>query len=233
MDDECVGVRHVETQLHDGGRHENVDVAIGERRHGLLELILAHPAVRDTEAGLGHRLLQDVRDRMGDSASLAVLSHDEILYLVHISTNRMIRVAAGYGTRFPAYPTSLGRVLLAYQPPERIEAYLDRVELRKLTEKTVTSRSRLETILRRCRREGYTSIQDELDYGIVSVAVPVRSGSGDVVAAINCSTATSRVDPGEMLVTRLPVLQRAAREIEIELQHYPVLVNSILAAAQA
>jgi IclR family pca regulon transcriptional regulator len=176
--------------------------------------------------------LQDVRDRMGDSASLAVLSHDEILYLVHISTNRMIRVAAGYGTRFPAYPTSLGRVLLAYQPPERIAAYFDRVELRKLTDKTVTSRNRLETVLKRCRREGYTSIQDELDYGIVSVAVPVMGPDGNILAAINCSTATTRVTEQEMVETRLPALREAARRIEAELRSHPALAYSIRSLAE-
>jgi len=176
--------------------------------------------------------LQDVRDRMGDSASLAVLSRDEILYLVHISTNRMIRVAAGYGTRFPAYPTSLGRVLLAWQPPERIADYFRRVELRKLTDKTVTSRSELEKVLRQCRREGYTSIQDELDYGIVSVAVPVMDPDGNILAAINCSTATTRVTEQEMVETRLPHLQEAARRIESELRSHPTLAHSIRSLAE-
>jgi IclR family pca regulon transcriptional regulator len=175
--------------------------------------------------------LQVVRDETGDSSSMAVLSEPDVLYLLHVSTNRMVRLAAGVGTRFPAHATSLGRILVAHMPRERIDNYVANTPLNRFTDKTVIDRKRLAQILKQAARNDYASIQDELDYGIVSVAVPVRAGSGDVIAAINCSTATSRVDPDEMRDTRLPVLRRAARAIEIELQRYPVLVNSITAAA--
>ncbi len=171
--------------------------------------------------------LQKVRDETGDSSSLAVLSGDEILYLVHVSTNRMIRLVAGVGTRFPAYPTSLGRVLLAYQDADRIDEYLDTVELQKLTSKTVTSRRELRAIFAQARKDGYASIQDELDYGIVSVAVPVFGPDGEILAAINCSTATTRVTDKKMVESRLPALKKAAATIELELQRYPILVHSI------
>jgi IclR family pca regulon transcriptional regulator len=175
--------------------------------------------------------LQEVRDSTGDSSSLAVLSHFDILYLVHVSTNRMIRLVAGFGTRFPAYPTSLGRVLLAHQPSQQTEKYLSEVQTEKLTSKTVTSIAALRKILNKCRREGYASIQDELDYGIVSVAVPVFGTDGQVLAAINCSTATTRVNQEEMVRTRLPKLSAAAKSIEIELRRYPILVHSIKSAS--
>lgn len=175
--------------------------------------------------------LQEVRDITGDSASMAVLSHFDILYLVHISTSRMIRLVAGFGTRFPAYPTSLGRVLLAYQPRARQDAYFRGVELTKMTDKTVTSKTRLRSILREVREAGYASIQDELDYGIVSVAVPVFSTDGEILAAINCSTATTRVKREDMVETRLPTLREAARKIEIELRRYPIFAHSIRAAS--
>jgi IclR family transcriptional regulator, pca regulon regulatory protein len=175
--------------------------------------------------------LQEVRDSTGDSSSLAVLSRFDILYLVHVSTNRMIRLVAGFGTRFPAYPTSLGRVLLAYQADAQIESYLGEVRMEKLTDKTVTSTVKLRKILQECRREGYASIQDELDYGIVSVAVPVFGTDGQILAAINCSTATTRVNQEEMVRSRLPKLQSAAKSIEIELRRYPILVHSIKSAS--
>src|SRR5690606_15518397 len=158
--------------------------------------------------------LQEVRDRTGDSSSLAVLSGHDILYLVHVSTNRMVRLAAGVGTRFPAYATSMGHVLLAWQPPEAIDRYLDEVELRPLTERTVTSPARLREILGEVRRAGYASVQDQLDYGIVSLAVPVHADDGTVLAAINCSTTTTRINQEEMIATRLAPLQEAARNIE-------------------
>ncbi len=175
--------------------------------------------------------LQDVRDALGDSASLAVLSGFDILYLVHISTNRMFRVVAGYGTRFPAYPTSLGRVLLAYQHPEDIDHYLAHAELRRLTDKTETSPIKLRNILEEVREQGFSSIQDQLDYGIVSVSVPVMAPDGEILAAINCSTATTRVTEQAMVETRLPPLREAAARIEAEVRRYPVLEHSIRAAA--
>jgi IclR family pca regulon transcriptional regulator len=174
--------------------------------------------------------LQEVRDKTGDSSSLAVLSNAEILYLVHVSTNRMIRLAAGFGTRFPAYPTSLGRVLLAYEKAAHIEEYIGNVDMQKLTTKTVTSKSRLRKILASIRKKGYASIQDELDYGIVSVSVPVFGPEGDILAAINCSTATTRVTMKAMVESRLPELKKAATKIEVELRRYPILVHSIRSA---
>lgn len=175
--------------------------------------------------------LQEVRDSTGDSSSLAVLSRQNILYLVHVSTNRMVRLAAGVGTRFPAYCTSLGRVLLAHQPDDVLETLLAEMRPEKYTDKTETSVTALRGILQEVRRRGYASIQDELDYGIVSVAVPVRMDDGTVIAAINCSTATTRVNEAEMVETRLPHLRRAAEKIETELRRYPVLVHSIRGAA--
>lgn len=175
--------------------------------------------------------LQKVRDETGDSASLAVYSNLEILYLVHVSTYRMVRMGAGVGTRFPAYPTSLGRVLLAFQPKDRIDDYFANVELKKLTSQTVTAQSRLRRILRDVRTNAYASIQDELDYGIVSVAVPILAPDGTILAAINCSTATTRITEEEMVKSRLPQLRRAASKIETELARYPILMHSIKSAS--
>lgn len=171
--------------------------------------------------------LQALRDETGDSSSLAVLSGEDVLYLCHVSTNRRIRLGASVGTRFPAYATSLGHVLLAYQPDEVIEAYLSEVSLAKLTEHTVTSKDVLRQRIQAARARGYDSSQDELDYGIVSVAVPVFNRQHQIVAAINCSTSTTRVAQDELVKTRLPLLQTAAREIEAALQKWPFLVHSL------
>jgi len=174
-----------------------------------------------------HPHLQDVRDKTGDSSSLSVLSHQDILYLAHVSTNRMVRLAAGVGTRFPVFVTSMGRVLLAYQKEEFIQDFLGKLEMIAFTDKTVTSKTKLRNELKKIRKQGYASIQDELDYGIVSVSVPVFDDTGAILAAINCSTATTRVNQDDMVKTRLQVLQQASKNIEIELRRYPILAHSI------
>lgn len=176
--------------------------------------------------------LQVVRDATGDSSSMAVLSGSYILYLLHVSTNRMVRLAAGVGTRFPAHATSLGRILLAHLPEPELKTYLDTTEFQRFTDKTETVPAKLDSAIRTASKKGYATAQDELDYGIVSVAVPIWDDDQKVVASINCSTATSRVGLEEMVETRLPHLRRAAREIEIELQRYPALVHSIRSAGE-
>jgi len=171
--------------------------------------------------------LQAVRDETGDSSSMAVLSGHDILYIAHVSTNRRIRLGASVGTRFPAYATSLGKVLLAFQDDAAIEGYLGEVELTRLTEHTITSKTELRRRLREARVNGYDSAQDELDYGIVSVAVPVFDNERNIAAAINCSTSTTRISREELVRTRLPLLQRASREIEDALRRWPFLSHSL------
>ncbi|WP_116090479.1 IclR family transcriptional regulator domain-containing protein [Sphingomonas crusticola] len=171
--------------------------------------------------------LQGLRDETGDSSSMAVLSGDDILYVAHVSTNRRIRLSATVGTRFPLHATSLGKVLLAFQDKPVIAAYLDRAVMARFTERTVTTRSALETRLRAVRETGYDSALDELDYGLVSVAVPVLDAQRRVVAAINCSTSTSRISQDELVRTRLPLLRDAAAEIGNALQRWPALIHSL------
>ena len=174
--------------------------------------------------------LQAVRDETGDSSSLAVLSGQDILYLVHVSTNRMVRLAAGIGTRFPAYATSLGRAILAFEDPEVRGRYVDTCNLTAFTEHTVASRGELQQLLAQVRRDGYSAVKDELDYGLISIAVPILDDGGRAMAAINCSTSTSRVGLDELARTRLPILHSAARHIETAIRRQPFLLRSVHSA---
>ena len=171
--------------------------------------------------------LQAVRDETGDSSSLAVLSGNDVLYLVHVSTNRMVRLAAGIGTRYPAYATSLGRAILAFETDDVRSGYLANGTFTAFTEHTITSKAELKRILGEVRKGGYATIQDELDYGLISLAVPIVDDSGRSLAAINCSTSTSRVERDELIRTRLPVLRNAARFIESALRRQPYLLRSV------
>ena len=171
--------------------------------------------------------LQAARDESGDSSSLAVLSGHDILYLVHVSTNRMVRLAAGVGTRYPAYATSMGRAILAFEADDVRAHYLNTCDFVAFTEHTVTTKAELRKILEEVRKSGYSAIQDELDYGLISIAVPILDESGRSMAAINCSTSTSRVSREELIRTRLPVLRNAARFIEAAMRRQPFLPRSI------
>lgn len=167
--------------------------------------------------------LQSLRDQTGDSASLCVLSGAEILYVAHVSTDRRFRVAAGVGTRFPFHATSLGKALAAHLPEDERNQLLARAPFQRFTERTVTERQALAQRLHLIAERGYDSALDELDYGIVSVAVPVFGRDKRVIASINCSTSTTRISQDELVRTRLPLLRQAAGEIEASLRRWPTL----------
>lgn len=167
--------------------------------------------------------LQSLRDQTGDSASLAVLSGTEILYVAHVSTDRRFRVAAGVGTRFPFHATSLGKALAAHMRGDEREALLAGAPFQRFTERTVTERAAMAERLGLIATRRYDSALDELDYGIVSVAMPLFGRDGGVIAAINCSTSTTRISQDELVRTRLPLLRNAAGEIEASLRRWPTL----------
>ena len=171
--------------------------------------------------------LQRVRDETGDSSSMAVLSGDDILYVAHVSTDRRIRLGATAGTRFPLHATSLGKVLLAFQSAAVVAGYYNRATMARFTERTVTRPAELDERLIAARAKGYDSALDELDYGIVSVAVPVFDAERRIVAAINCSTSTTRISQDELVRTRLPLLREAAGKIGEALQRWPALIHSL------
>ena len=172
-------------------------------------------------------LLQRVRDKTGDSASFAVLTEGEVLYVSHASTYRVIRLQAGAGTRFPALNTSLGRAIVGTWSDHELKAYIHRYPARALTERSVTEPKALFDAVVGGRESGWWSVSDELDYGVTSIAVPIRVPGVGTVGAINCSSATSRVDLANFVSDRLPTLQDTADRIVGELLRAPVLLQSI------
>lgn len=170
--------------------------------------------------------LREVVDAVGDSCSLAVLEGKDVLYLGHAASRRTVRMPAGIGARFPAYATSIGRAMLAYLDPGMLERYLDTVEMKALTDRTVTDATRLKQILAEVRKNGYACTQDELDYGLSSVAVPVMIGE-HAVAAINTSSNSARMTKDELAKARVGILQRTALAIAQALEQSPALLHSL------
>lgn len=152
-------------------------------------------------------------ERVHESCSMAVLDGEEVVYVARVPTKRIMSVSISVGTRFPAYATSMGRVLLAHQPPEWLDTYLAGVELKPLTPKTVTDPDRLRAILRQVRSEGFCLVDEELEIGLRSMAAPIRDNQGHVVAALNVSAHISR-GPAEVIRQELlPHLLDTARAI--------------------
>ena len=160
--------------------------------------------------------LDRVAQAVHESASAAVLDGDDIVYVARVESRKIMRVQITVGTRFPAYVTSMGRVLLADLDASDAERILRASERRAQTPHTTTDIAELVTEVSRVRDAGYSLVDQELEMGLRSLAVPVRDGSGRVVAAINVST-TAAGAPRETLAAVLPALLAAQSNIEADL----------------
>ena len=173
--------------------------------------------------------LQGVADRFHDAVSMTVLDDDDVLYVAHVPSNREHRYRARIGYRLPAYATSTGHVLLAHLDRPRQEALLARAPFPRYTARTTTTADELRRIFDGVHRDGYAAIQDQLEYGVVACAVPVKDHNNRVLAAINCSADSARVDLKTLIRTRVPALTEAATLVSSALSRHPALVHSILA----
>jgi IclR family pca regulon transcriptional regulator len=160
------------------------------------------------------RLVEEVHE----SSSMSVLDGDDIVYVARVPMARIMTVAINVGTRFPAYATSMGRVLLAALPEKALEEYLDRAVLHRLAPRTVTSPDALRAELSRVRAQGYAIVDQELEGGLRAVAAPVRDKAGATVAAINVSSHASRTSMEKIRRELLPRLRAAAARIETDLR---------------
>ncbi len=152
-----------------------------------------------------------------ESASISVLDGEDIVYVVRVPSHRIMSVTIAIGTRFPAYATSMGRVLLAGLAPEALARYLRQVRMRPYTPSTLTDASQLRQALAQVRRQGYAAVDQELEMGLRSIAAPIRDRRGEVVAAINVSAHATQVSQAELRSKFLPQLLSAAREISADL----------------
>jgi IclR family pca regulon transcriptional regulator len=158
-------------------------------------------------------ILERMSAALHESFSVATLDGDEIVYIARSTVSRVMSDDLHIGSRLPAYCTSIGRVLLAYMPAEQLEPYLARVVLTPHTARTVSSVEKLRLALRNVRRHGYAMVDQEFEVGLRSLAVPVYSPTGRVVATINLSGSAPRISLYEMQTRFLPHLRNAATEL--------------------
>ncbi|TDD10245.1 MarR family transcriptional regulator [Nonomuraea deserti] len=156
----------------------------------------------------------EVSRLLDESVSMAVLDGDEIVYVARVPVGRLMSLTLSVGSRLPAYPTALGRVLLSARPEDWLDRYLTSASFAPYTALTVTDRSRLRRELARIRRQGWAVVDQELEVGLLSLAVPIRDASGATVAAINVSSHTSRFTSAELVDAGLRTLRLASERIE-------------------
>ncbi|WP_229814195.1 IclR family transcriptional regulator domain-containing protein [Novosphingobium colocasiae] len=175
-------------------------------------LSLGHPYLSiNSLASRAQPALDALRDVLGESCSLGVMEDDQLCYIARAEATRVMSVSLRVGSCLPLYCTSMGRVLLAGRPNEEQEAYLARTSLQVLTKHTITAPQRLLVVIRSAGSDGFSFVDQELEIGLRSIAVPVRR-RGQVVAALNVGTSAARMSAEEMRKVLLPpLLETAAR----------------------
>jgi IclR family pca regulon transcriptional regulator len=157
-----------------------------------------------------HHLLQPfvehLSERVQESCSASILEGDEIVYIARAATRRIMSSGLCVGTRLPAYCTSMGRVLLASLEPADAHRRLARIERRKLTPFTRTGLAELEDILEGVRRDGYCVVDQELEVGLVSIAVPLFNNASDVAGGMNVACSMTRINAERLAERFLPGL---------------------------
>jgi IclR family pca regulon transcriptional regulator len=179
-------------------------------------LTLSHTyTTSNTLAAAAQPILERMSAALHESFSVATLDGEDIVYIARTQVNRVMAVDLHIGSRLPAYCTSMGRILLAYLPAEQLEQYFAKVNLVPHTTRTITSVEKLRLILRNTRRNGYAICDQEYEVGLRSIAVPVYSSSGRVVATLNLSGNAPRISVLEMQSRFLTPLRNAASELSV------------------
>jgi IclR family transcriptional regulator, pca regulon regulatory protein len=190
-----------------------------------------HFYLRARVLGLGHSyissmplaaaaqpILEQVSRVLHESCSIATLDGADIVYIARANVTRIMAIDLGVGSRLPAFCTSMGRILLADLPPDKLEEYLARIDYQRFTERTVVSAEKLRQVLKVVQRNGYSIVDQELELGLRSMAVPLRNPEGRVVAALNVGAHAQRISIQDLQTRFFIQLQMAAQELSMFLR---------------
>lgn len=158
-------------------------------------------------------ILKALTTQLDESASVGILDGEDIIYIERVEVRRIYSSRIVNGTRLPASCSSIGRVLLASLSDSDLHNWLRSYPLRQLTEKTITDVERFWEEIRAIRAQGFAIIDEELEIGIRSIAVPIRSPNGRTMAALNASTISARHTVDDLRNDFLPALHEAAQQL--------------------
>lgn len=161
--------------------------------------------------------MEEVAKKVQESCSAAALDGDEIVYVARVPASRIMSVNLSIGTRLPVYCTSMGRVLLSYQTPQEIDRFIERTVLEKRTPRTIGDADAFRAEIMKVRAQGFSVIDEELEAGVRSIAVPILDRNGRCIAAMNVGGASARASVQHLLDVYLPVLRDASSKITLAL----------------
>ena len=158
-------------------------------------------------------VMEQLVEQVKESCSAGVLEGTDIVYVLRVSTRKIMRNTLGVGSRLPAYCTSLGRMLLAGLPEDQARALLQASALEPRTRHTLVEVDAILAKVQQARRQGWCMVNQELEEGLVSLAAPIVNRAGRTIAALNISGQANRTPPRQMQETMLPALREAAAEV--------------------
>jgi IclR family transcriptional regulator, pca regulon regulatory protein len=162
---------------------------------------------------IANDVLRRLAEDADESCSLAEFDGDDIVYLARVSSRRIIKDYIEIGRRMPAYPTSMGRILLADLDDTQIDVYLARTPIVRLAPGTTLDRDVIKSIILQARQTGWAISDEEIEVGRRAIAVPVRNREGKAVAAINISAVSARYTCEELVERFASMMHQAADEL--------------------
>ena len=161
--------------------------------------------------------LERLAETVRETTSASVLDGNDIVFVARVETKRIMSMTLGVGSRLPAWATAMGRVLLADLPAEKLDDYFKQVRLDPLSERTITKPSELRKIIERARVNGWTLVDQEVEEGLRSLAVPIKSPAGRTKAALTVCSHASRVSVERIMGEFLPLVLDTSRRITASL----------------
>lgn len=162
-----------------------------------------------------HEILTRVVAEVGEACNLTVLDGTQVTYLDRVESTWPLRITFQQGSKVPAYCSASGKLFLALMPPAKRDLVLRAMPLQPHTANTLTTEAALSTELAAIRRDGYALDREEFLAGLVCLAVPIFQQKGRLrscVAALAIQAPVTRMSDADLL-TKLPVLQKAAAEL--------------------
>jgi IclR family pca regulon transcriptional regulator len=161
--------------------------------------------------------LNELAEELHESASASVLEFPDIVYVARASTNRVMTLGLTVGTKLPAVYTSMGRIMLGQISDAELSRFIKEIELEPINSFSLKSKTSLLTEIKKAKQQGWYLLDQELEVGLRSLAVPIGTHINDTYAAINVSVPASRVNLETLEKQILPRLLRTANQIDFDI----------------
>jgi len=159
-------------------------------------------------------ILEDLTERTGKSTNIAVLDGTDIVYISWvISKSNFINLNLRVGSRLPYYATAIGKAIVSWLPLEERIRLWEASTVKPFTEYTIYDFDQLEREIIEIKEKGYAVSNQEYSDGLLSLAIPLFNWEGNVIAAVNISNYSVKMDMEEFVNAYLLPLKESGKQI--------------------